>query len=150
MAMLNNQMVTQYIMVTFALQDGTLRHNPSGMRVPWLFVVFFGWTSGQKMPGMAVLMCFWGRKKHDTDWNIRIWRANVRGFNRCLQEHLGVDKADLAAQAPRIVRGCLSNGEYMGISLKVDDGNLGGPTIGNWVGLKYISPTATMNFHFPY
>jgi len=67
MAMLNNQMVTQYIMVTFALQDGTLRHNPSGMRVPWLFVVFFGWTSGQKMPGMAVLMCFWGRKKHDTD-----------------------------------------------------------------------------------
>jgi len=49
--------------------------------------------------------------------------------------------ADLAAQAPRIVRGCLSNGECMGISLKVDDGNLGGPIIlGVWqFGLKFFS-----------
>jgi hypothetical protein len=48
-------------MVIFALQDGTLRHNPSGMRVPWQVNDFFGWTSGQKMPGCFDV--FFGEKK---------------------------------------------------------------------------------------
>ena len=67
MAMLNNQMVTQYIMVIFELQDGTLRHNPSGMRVPWRMLFFFGLDEWSKNARDGCFDVFFGEKKHDTD-----------------------------------------------------------------------------------